>query len=339
VQDGIGYILFTRGSDNNYYVLKADGTTERFDNADGFDELTNEYKWTVTHVYTEDEIERFNIHSYTDPSHSLALNSPGKSLLASGANNIIVNPSGDGYTFTGYNETKLGLTQDGGSKKFAGVTSEPAVMYFYEQAPLTSYKFTVTSNDIKRGKLVGRDNVGVMQGETQDCAEYTAGTTADKKNQYTIKAVPQSNKYIFDHWELNGVKISAGSTINPEDLDIPYNGSSLEAIFKVNPDYNASDDEKEGQGFDDASKAEHEYFSKWYADLYRPILDKAAIMNGNTLVLFDKIDIGKNLFEKFKEIYPNKSVFYSDGQTKVQDREKIREDFEKSDGNILFSNV
>jgi transcription-repair coupling factor (superfamily II helicase) len=62
-------------------------------------------------------------------------------------------------------------------------------------------------------------------------------------------------------------------------------------------------------------------------------------MDGNTLVLFDKIDIGKNLFEKFKEIYPNKSVFYSDGQTKVQDREKIREDFEKSDGNILFSNV
>ena len=256
VQDGIGYILFTRGSDNNYYVLKADGTTERFDNADGFDELTNEYKWTVTHVYTEDGLERFNIHSYTDPSHSLALNSPGKSLLASGANNIIVNPSGDGYTFTGYNDTKLGLTQDGGSKKFAGVTSDPAVMYFYEQTPLTSYKFTVTSNDIKRGKLVGRDNVGVMQGETQDCAQYTAGTTADKKNQYTIKAVPQSNKYIFDHWELNGVKISAGSTINPEDLDIPYNGSSLEAIFKVNPDYNASDDEKEGQGFDDASKAE-----------------------------------------------------------------------------------
>lgn len=104
------------------------------------------------------------------------------------------------------------------------------------------------------------------------------------------------------------------------------------AIKYVSSDYN-------GINFDDASKAEHEYFSKWYADLYRPILDKAAIMDGNTLVLFDKIDIGKNLFKKFKEIYPNKSVFYSDGQTKVQDREKIREDFEKSDGNILFSNV
>ena len=256
VQDGKGYILFTKGDDNNYYVLKADGTTQRFDNADGFDELTNDYKWTVTHVYTENDQERFNIHSYTNPAYSLALNNPEQALLASGANNIIVDPSGDGYSFTGYNDTMLGLTQNGDSKQFAGVTDGAAKMYFYEQAPLTAYKFTVTSSDIKRGKLIGRDNVGVMQGETQDCAQYTAGTTADKKNQYTIKAVPQSNKYIFDHWELNGVAISAGSTINPEELDIPYNGSSLEAIFKVNPEYNVPDDEKEGQGFDDATKAE-----------------------------------------------------------------------------------
>lgn len=130
VQDGTGYILFTRGSDNNYYVLKADGTTQRFDNADGFDELTNEYKWTVMHVYTEDEQERFNIHAYTNPAYSLALNNPGRELLAPGANNIIVDPSGDGYTFTGFNNTMLGLVQDGSAKKFAGVTEEPAELFF-----------------------------------------------------------------------------------------------------------------------------------------------------------------------------------------------------------------
>ena len=45
------------------------------------------------------------------------------------------------------------------------------------------------------------------------------------------------------------------------------------------------------------------------------------------------------MFEKFKTLYPNKPAFYTDGQTKVQDREKIRGDFEKSDGNVLFSNV
>lgn len=255
VQDGVGYIIFTKGSDNNYYVLKADGTAQRFDNADGFDELTNDYKWTITHVYTEFGQERFNIHSYTNPSYSLALNNPGRALLASGANNIIVEPSGDGYTFTGYNDTGLALVPDGSTMKFAGVTGGDAIMYFYEQSELNSFKFTVTSSDIKMGKVSGRDNVGVMQGESQDCAQYTAGTTSDKKNQYTIKAVPQSDKYIFDHWELNGAPIEAGSTINPEELDIPYNGSSLEAIFKLNPNYDAPDSEKEGKGFDEAAKA------------------------------------------------------------------------------------
>ena len=47
-----------------------------------------------------------------------------------------------------------------------------------------------------------------------------------------------------------------------------------------------------GINFDDAARAEHEYFAKWYGDLYRPVLDKAASMGGNTLILFDKIDIG-----------------------------------------------
>ena len=94
-----------------------------------------------------------------------------------------------------------------------------------------------------------------------------------------------------------------------------------------------------GINFDDAARAEHEYFARWYGDLYRPVLDKAAAMGGNTLVLFDKIDIGRSLFEKFQALHPGVSAFYTDGQTKVQDREKVREDFEKSDGNVLFSNV
>lgn len=68
-----------------------------------------------------------------------------------------------------------------------------------------------------------------------------------------------------------------------------------------------------GINFDDAARAEHEYFAKWYGDLYRPVLDKAAQMEGNTLVLFDKIDIGQNLFAKFRELHPGKPSFYTDG--------------------------
>jgi len=104
------------------------------------------------------------------------------------------------------------------------------------------------------------------------------------------------------------------------------------AVKYVSADFN-------GINFDSAARAEHEYFAKWYGELYRPILDKTASMNGNTLVLFDKIDIGRSLYEKFRELYPRKAAFYTDGQTKVQERELIREGFEKSDGNVLFSNV
>lgn len=65
------------------------------------------------------------------------------------------------------------------------------------------------------------------------------------------------------------------------------------AIKYVSSDFN-------GINFDDAVREEHEYFAKWYGDLYKPVLDKASSIGGNTLVLFDKIDIGRNLFEKFK---------------------------------------
>lgn len=91
--------------------------------------------------------------------------------------------------------------------------------------------------------------------------------------------------------------------------------------------------------FDDAVKAEHEYFAKWYKDLYRPMLEYVSKLDGNTLILFDKLDIGGSLFEYYKELYPERSVFYTDGSTKVGIRENVRQGFEESDGNVLFANV
>ena len=91
--------------------------------------------------------------------------------------------------------------------------------------------------------------------------------------------------------------------------------------------------------FDEASKAEHEYFSTYYKDLYKPVLDFVAKKSGNILILFDKLDIGKSIFQLFKELYPDKSSFYNDGSTKVEDRESIRQYFESNKDNYLFANV
>lgn len=117
--------------------------------------------------------------------------------------------------------------------------------------------------------------------------------------------------------------------------------SDRNLLFHVdsNRKYVADDPDGCDIRFDDAVKAEHEYVAKWYKDIYRPVLELVSGMNGNTLVLFDKIDIGKSLYEFFSELYPAARSYYSDGSTDVKDREEIRTGLEKTDGNVLFANV
>lgn len=115
-----------------------------------------------------------------------------------------------------------------------------------------------------------------------------------------------------------------------EDSNLLFN---LHTTRKYRPDENGYSD----IAFDDASKAEHEYFAKHYKDLYQPVFNYVKSLSSNTLILFDRIEIGQNLFEYAKELYDNKNVFYIDGSIDVKVREDIRSAFEKSDGNLLFA--
>lgn len=91
--------------------------------------------------------------------------------------------------------------------------------------------------------------------------------------------------------------------------------------------------------FNDAYKAEMEFFKSNYEELYSPILDYLKTLSANILVLFDSLEIGKSLFELAKErlALDKKGIFYIDGSQKVELREQIREQFEREDGNILFA--
>ena len=89
--------------------------------------------------------------------------------------------------------------------------------------------------------------------------------------------------------------------------------------------------------FNDAYIAEKEYFSKHYKDMYKPAFEYLMKLNTNTLMLFDRIEIGTNLYEYAKELYKDKNVYYIDGSIDVHEREKIRERFEMSDGNLLIA--
>lgn len=91
--------------------------------------------------------------------------------------------------------------------------------------------------------------------------------------------------------------------------------------------------------FNDAYKAETEFFKSNYDELYTPILDYLKKLPENTLVLFDSLEIGKSLFNLAEEQLKldKKGIFYIDGSQKVEIREEIRETFERDDGNILFA--
>ena len=110
---------------------------------------------------------------------------------------------------------------------------------------------------------------------------------------------------------------------------------SLNTSIKFNAD--AVDAGESDVMFNDAYIAEKEYFNKWYKDLYKPVFEYLSSLKSNTLMLFDRIDIGTGLYEYAKELYDDKNVFYIDGSTKVQAREDIRSLFEKSDGNLLVA--
>ena len=91
--------------------------------------------------------------------------------------------------------------------------------------------------------------------------------------------------------------------------------------------------------FNDAYKAEIEFFKTNYEELYAPILEYIKKLPENTLVLFDSLEIGKSLFDLAKDrlALDKKGIYYIDGSQKVESREDVRESFEKEDGNILFA--
>ena len=83
-------------------------------------------------------------------------------------------------------------------------------------------------------------------------------------------------------------------------------------LFSLNTDIKFNKDAVEaGESdvmFNDAYIAEKEYFNKWYKDLYKPVFEYLIKLNSNTLMLFDRIDIGTGLYEYAKELYVDKQA-------------------------------
>lgn len=162
----------------------------------------------------------------------------------------------------------------------------------------------------------------------------------DKMNKWKLLGMFSQIVYTEDIVDLqkrgyiSNLKITALKIIDTaieSDTECLFN---LHTTRKFRPNENGYSD----IAFDEANKAENEYFSKHYKELYKPVFEYLKKLDSNTLILFDRIDIGQNLFEYAKELYAdNKNVYYIDGSIDVNEREKIRLAFEQKDGNLLLA--
>lgn len=91
--------------------------------------------------------------------------------------------------------------------------------------------------------------------------------------------------------------------------------------------------------FNDAYNAELEFYKNSSCELYYPVMQYLNTLDENILVLFDRIETGKNLFDLAQKVVTSKKAYYIDGSTEVTLREDARQAFEQSGNNILVGNV
>lgn len=114
-------------------------------------------------------------------------------------------------------------------------------------------------------------------------------------------------------------------------------------LFNLNSRIKYSSNGDSQIAFSEPYNAETEYMSKNCMDLYSPILTNPNIKfakTENTLILFDRIEFGKALFEFLKSIkFNDAQIYYIDGSVPIDEREKIRSLCELSQNIIIVAQV
>lgn len=110
-------------------------------------------------------------------------------------------------------------------------------------------------------------------------------------------------------------------------------------LFNMNPRRKYCPDENGYSEipFNAAHDEEHDYYEKYYKELYTPALKEISKYDENTLILFDRIEFGKRLTELSHEIFNGRKIHYIDGSVSIDKRLKITADFEKTGDNVLFA--
>ena len=118
-----------------------------------------------------------------------------------------------------------------------------------------------------------------------------------------------------------------------------------ELLYSINHKYKLNDTLPDGTVVDTSLpfKMENEFFEVNAKELYAPMFEKISelfdMKNRNLIVLFDRITIGRNIFDALNEMFVKDGikVHYIDGSIDVADRERIRSELENTNGNILVA--
>lgn len=147
----------------------------------------------------------------------------------------------------------------------------------------------------------------------------------------------ESITHLQDEGYLANVKFI---TVKVKDM-IVENDKDL--LFNLHPRIRYSADGDSQIAFSEPYTAETEYMSKNCMNLYSPILTNPNIKfskDENTLILFDRIEFGKALFEFLKSIkFNDAQIYYIDGSVPIDEREKIRALCESSQNVIIVAQV
>ena len=108
--------------------------------------------------------------------------------------------------------------------------------------------------------------------------------------------------------------------------------------LRTNTKFDKEDLSEDALKFNDAYLAETEYINKNLYKLYKKPLEFICNSdNKNILILFDRPEFGRSIYEESQRMLIDKQLYYVDGSIDMKVRENIRAEFEKQDGGLLFA--
>lgn len=253
------------------------------------------------------------------------------------------------YGFT--KDTVCKFTSNSGKKR-EGTFEDNSCSKGFKQVIITNRDFlTQHKEDLPNIDVLICDEVHTLSPESKSL-EYINKIQTNIKIGFT-GTIPTGDYHKWTLIGIFGTILFKESIVNLQQQEylVPLNITSIEVfdnyvnsnvnlMFSLNTikKFNNEDLSEDAQKFNDAYNEEMAYIDKNAYTLYSKPLEYIINSDSNNiLILFDRIEFGKSIYNEAKQQILNKNVFYIDGSIPVRDREQIRAEFEKQDGGVLFA--